>query len=331
MGPKSRSRGKATRKLQVIESVQARVLPLRRMRDWVRGYKLTRLDGMSFVGAVQYELGKTYHCTGELEFCHNGLHFSKEALHARHIMPLYNMRKIALWEVRAKPNRLKTDAARDGLAEKSITDELFMERKLSHAECEEKLTGWMHTQRPCFFDKGTGYRLASDDSSVYYYKGTAFAFISCETHGSVRVFHIGLMHDGHPLGWPPFRSRREIECSPETLQKAIAEMRQEVERYLDRILQESKQKSEHFHYVGAWIQWSFRTDDLLKRAAYFRKDLPERMKLIIYRTPFNETHKNFVDFNGGGFSTHVASLEEATALVDRRLATGSYDNPAPTH
>ncbi len=316
MGPKDRSRGKATRKLQVVEGVYARRMSLRSMANWVRGYKLTMSDGKSFLGAVYYELGKTFHCAGHLKFCENGLHFSKEALHARHIMARYSMRNVALWEVRAKPDRLKTDVSADGLAEKSITDELFMERKLSDAECKEKLTGWMHTAKPSFFDMGYGSPLDSDDSWVYYYKGTPFAFTACHKVGSKRVLQIGLMREPSLWVWTPLSSRREIDDSPETLEKVTVGLRQEVERYLSRILHESKQVSRHFQYDDEHTNWMYASND-------------RPMGVLVYRTPFDETDKNFLDFSDDGLSTHVASLEEATALVDRRLATGSYEDPAP--
>ncbi len=312
MGPKDRSRGKATRKLQVIEGVQTRRQSLRSMANWVRGYKLTRWDGKSFVAPVFYELGKTYHCAGELKFCENGLHFSKEALHARSIMNNYPMRNIALWEVRARPDHLKTDASNPGLAEKSITDELFMERKLSDEECKEKLTGWLHAWKPIIFKMEDGSKLLSDDSWVYYHKGTLFGFTVCQYVGSKRVLRIGLMRCS---GWSSLNSQREIDGSPETLEQAMGEMRQDVERYLGRILLEGKQASSRFQYMDEHLKW-------LHGEAY---------GMVTYRTPFDETDKNFVDLRGDGFSTHVASLAEATALMDRRIATGSYNDPALTH
>ncbi len=308
MGPKDRSRGKATRKLQVIEGVQKRRRSLRSMTDWVRGYKLTERNGMSFFGSVQYELGKVYHCPGELIFCQNGLHFSKEALHTRAIMNYSSMRRVELWEVRAKPNRLRTNFAADGLAEKSITDELFMERKLSDAECREKLTGWVHSSRLIEFGLGNGSYIPSYDSWVYYYNGTEFGFTACQTVGSKRVLRFGLMRE-----WlcAPVSARREIDDSPETLQNAMAEMRREAERYLGRILLESKEVSKHFRYADEHIKW-----------------IHGDPGVVTYRTPFDETDKNFVDPRDGGFDTHVASLAEATALMDRYLTTGSYSDPA---
>jgi len=177
--PKSRSRGKATRRLKTVTAgagaspgqlrylqwrlrsagpadpvkpIELAERPVRFKTDakkaagWVSVYKITLPNGCSVNGRppVLFREGKISRVNGALKMCYNGLHSSVNPLHALFSMCYLRRQQIALWKAKADPKG-RINERSNGI-EKSVSSALYMERKLTDEERDEKLTGWVeHT------------------------------------------------------------------------------------------------------------------------------------------------------------------------------------------
>lgn len=83
---------------------------------------------------MQYEVGKTYTASGNIELCHCGLHFCKNLKNVFQFYPRENGNRF--FEVKAKGRIIAGD-------DKYVTDTLEIIRELSDVEINRAIYGWL--------------------------------------------------------------------------------------------------------------------------------------------------------------------------------------------
>lgn len=284
--PKKRSRGKAVRALRVVTTgvvpSRGQLKQIKSMKGWRIGYKLTDADGRSIFGTprIQFEEGKVTSVAGKLEICKWGLHFSGHPLDALHVLAAVNLPKMALWMVRAK--RWGMVKHYDGGVVKFASKSLYMERKMTDSERDQRLTGWVESK--------TG----RDHTYHFYAKGVHVARVA-NWYGNGHELDIfgGCMVLQTRGAEPPF---------------TVSSLMAMVEAWAKATEEEAKKPTGPFKFEKALTRWVWQDGDYLYDY------------IVVYQTPFDDhTHNMLVNRREGGRHVHFcAKLEDAIAFVNNK-------------
>lgn len=151
-GAKGR-KGGAKRKLRIVPRYITRDKP-----GFSVAYKITGRGGMSTKGKppIKYEVGKTYVHAGKLGF-RSGFHFSRTPMECLDFVLVH---PFELYEILVNDHKTIERNA-EGFSEypdAGVTAEMFIQRKCSPEEADEKLTGFQLSNfygTYCYYDKGS--------------------------------------------------------------------------------------------------------------------------------------------------------------------------------